>query len=130
MRRVAVDDRRPDEFAQLGVDPEVAREWIEQQEPHDADMDEDGGPPDGTPGDAMPGDPLLIWPQNWRVHRLFLRLQTQWKRKPNGDLAGLDYPAVDVTMRMMGLKNRAVLFEELQDMEFAAVTASQDLPVE
>lgn len=122
MRRGQTEDRRQDEFALMGVDAQAAREWIEQQEPQQTD--EDGGPEDGTPGDALPGDPLVIWPCNWVVHTLFLKLQTQWTRKPNGDLAGLPYPAVESAMRLLGLRGRVQLFAELQDMEFAAVMAS------
>lgn len=125
MRRGQVEDRRQDEFALLGVDSKEAQAWLQQQEPQD--QDELGAPPDGSPGDAVPGGPVVIWPCNWAVHRLFLQLQTQWMRKPGGTLAGLPYPAVESAMRLLALKGRAKLFLELQDMEFAAVNASEGL---
>jgi hypothetical protein len=111
----------------LGFDREQAQQWLTQQEEPDPSTDPQAGPDDGQPGDTPPGGALLVWPCNWDVLRLFVRLQTQWLRTPNGNLAGLNYPAVESALRMMRLWPRsAELFDQLAEMELATVEAQAD----
>ncbi|MCV2349338.1 DUF1799 domain-containing protein [Paucibacter sp. Y2R2-4] len=114
----AAEDLRPQELAQLGANPQAIEAWLAAQEvdgeePEDSDA-QDLGPSTG---------PLEIWPENWTVLQLFLRLQTQWRFKPCGTLQGLRYDAVEAVMRLGQMKRRRRLFEHLQEMETAALEA-------
>lgn len=119
-----------DEMARWGVDEQEAQAWLEQQEPDEQQDDSTGGPPDGSPEPPLPRGSLLVWPCNLPVFRLFMGLQTQWQCNPiNGALECLNYPAAQASMALSGLldeRGRAPeLWEQLQEMERAAVEASQ-----
>lgn len=61
-------------------------------------------------------------PENWDTLLLFLALATQWRIGGMGGFLGLDYSAVESTLRLMGLwRRRAELFSGLQVMERAAL---------
>ena len=62
----------------------------------------------------------MVFPENWQTVELFLRLQTQWQFV-NGCFLGLQYTAVDALMRILRIKNRAEVFQDLQVMELAAL---------
>lgn len=53
---------------------------------------------------------------------LFLQLQTQWRRAGQfGAMVGLDYIAVESTMRLLDIQPNKELFDGLRTMEFAAL---------
>jgi len=49
-----------------------------------------------------------------------MRLQTQWQII-NGVFLGLQYASVDALMRILRVKDRAAVFEDLQIMEISAL---------
>jgi hypothetical protein len=71
--------------------------------------------------------PCEVWEENWDTLMVFLALQTQWRREipaMSGQMIwhGLDYPAMESTLRMMGhWKKSAEIFEGLRIMESAAL---------
>lgn len=104
----------------MGLDAEAARAWIDAQ-----DLQPEPGAepaPDLT-------QPFVVWPENWPVLGLFLRLQTQWVYRPDGRREGLSYPAVQSAMWGMGVKkrDRTRLWDQLVQMEHAAVEACNEL---
>lgn len=54
---------------------------------------------------------------------LFLRLQTQWEKGPDGSRQGLRYPAAESAINLLRLPDTARLFDELVEMEHAALEA-------
>lgn len=132
MLRGDIDDQRQDDLARMGVDAEEARQWIEQHEPQDAELDSDGAPPDGAPGGWVPGAPVLVWPCNVPVYRVFMALQTQWQRSlVDGRYQGLPYHRVEACLNLLGVrKGRVALFEQLQQMEYAVVQACAGVAVD
>lgn len=101
----------------MGMSQEQAQAWIESQEPT---------PEPGLAG-APGGGPLHVWPENWPVLGLFLRLQTQWVRGPMGQHQALRYEAAEAAMNMLGLPKRDELFTHLVEMEHAALEAFDEL---
>jgi hypothetical protein len=65
--------------------------------------------------------------ENWDTLLVFLALQTQWRREipaMSGQMIwhGLDYPAMESTLRMMGhWKKAGEIFDGLRIMESAAL---------
>lgn len=57
---------------------------------------------------------------------LFLSLSTQWTIGAMGDVLGLNYPGVEVVFRIKRVHNRASMFDDLQVMEAAAITAFRE----
>lgn len=57
---------------------------------------------------------------------LFVRLQTQWRRDAMGLPCGFDYAGVRSAVDMMGKAITPALFEDLQAMEFAAISAIRE----
>jgi hypothetical protein len=68
-----------------------------------------------------------VWEENWDTLMVFLALQTQWRREipaMSGQMIwhGLDYPAMESTLRMMGhWKKAGEIFDGLRIMESAAL---------
>lgn len=113
VRRGRVDDQRDSELRKLGVAAEQVQQWLAAQEP-------DEGGDDVTRDDG----PLVVWPQNWPVVKLFLQLEGQWHRRPmSGALDGLRYEAVRVVIELQRLKKPRRLFRQLVEMEQAALEA-------
>lgn len=92
-----------------------------------------GGPDDtkealaafGLKLENEPSNEVEVWEENMTAARLFNSLQTQWRWKPNGRAAGLDYAAAWATMPMIGIKkkHRTDAFSRLQIMEQAGIKA-------
>lgn len=62
-----------------------------------------------------------MWPENWPIVELWMRVQTQWRSSGFGP-TGLDYGAVDVVMRRLRIDDPdGELFEGLQVMEIEAL---------
>lgn len=77
--------------------------------------------------EASPAEDFEVFPENWPVVDLFLRLQTQWRFTGMGVAAGLDYTAVDVVMRRLRIEDLdGSIFAGLQVMEVAALNAVRD----
>lgn len=57
---------------------------------------------------------------------VFLSLDTQWQIGAMGEVIGLNYAGVDAVFRIKRIKNQAELFDDLQVMERAAVTAFRE----
>lgn len=75
---------------------------------------------------AGDGEDFSIWPDNAETLEVFLACATQWRVlvTPSSLIRlGLDYTGVREVMRMRGVKNKhaAQAFNELQNMEFAAL---------
>lgn len=113
-------DQRLQDLVKSGVPLAEAQAWLDEQDLAEADDEGEGATDDDGP--------LHIWPQNHQVFRLFMGLQTQWRRKPNGALDGLRYDAIKALMWALGTKkrDRAQLWEQLQDMEREALEASDE----
>lgn len=78
------------------------------------------GPDDETAiGPAAP-DGLPVWPDHWDAVRLVAALASQWRVIVGGDRLiwlGLDYGAVEVTARLMGITATPDLFRQVQQTE-------------
>ena len=110
-----VNDQRHADLTQMGVSAEAAQAWMVAQEIE--------GEPDAPPGLTAGTEPLAVWPENWPVLGLFLRLQTQWVKGPDGGLQGLRYEAAAAAMSMLDMPDRASTFDHLVQMEHAALEA-------
>lgn len=62
-----------------------------------------------------------MFQENWETVIFFLRLSTQWRHGAMGGWIGLDYPAVESTMRMLRVKDKAGMLQQVQIMEKAAL---------
>lgn len=60
-----------------------------------------------------------VWPENAEAVSMFWRLQTQWRWRPDGRRAGLDYGAVQWLFSLCGVTQPLALLEDLQTMEGA-----------
>jgi len=107
-----VVDERQAELERLGISAADAEAWLAEQDPED---DTEDGP--------NTSQPLVIWPENWPVLQLFMRLQTQWRFGGEGKLLGLRYDAAEIVIRQMRMKKRRRLFDQLQEMEHEALEA-------
>jgi hypothetical protein len=67
-----------------------------------------------------------VWRDNWPTLHVFLGMATQWRwlvGMRSAQRVGLDYPALEVVMRLQGVKrrDRADMFNDVQAMERAAL---------
>lgn len=53
--------------------------------------------------------------------QLFTRLSTQWRYGGMGGIIGLDYPSLESVMRMLRVKDKAGILDQIQTMERAAL---------
>jgi len=67
-------------------------------------------------------EPFSVWPQHWDVVELFFALSSQWRFAPNGRLAGIDYSAIEPTMKLLGKTASPQLFLDLRLMENVVLT--------
>jgi hypothetical protein len=110
LRRGRVDDQRAQELRKLGVPADQAQQWLAAQEPDEGEADDDG--------------PLIVWPENRPVVRLFMQLEGQWHRRPlSGALDGLRYEAARTAIELQRLKKPRRLWRQLVEMEQAALEA-------
>lgn len=114
MRRGQVNDERADDLDRMGVDAATARAWLAAS---------DEGDPAELQDDEPADEPLHVWPENWPVLRLWMRLQTQWHRRPDGGMDGLRRDAADIQLRRARLSNEDEVWEHLLQMEHAAMEA-------
>lgn len=115
VKRGRVQDHRLDELTTLGVPAADAQAWLALQEPEGDDDDLIA---------SRNQAPLVVWPENRPVLRLWMQLQTQWRRRPCGQLLeGLRHEAVRAAIELQRLKHPRRLYRQLVDMEHAAVEA-------
>lgn len=70
-----------------------------------------------------PPDTFEVFPENWEVLNLFLKVSTQWRTAGTMSkvvFIGLDYQAVSFLFTISRTKNRAAVLADLQVMEVAA----------
>lgn len=75
---------------------------------------------------AKPADPECeVWEENWPSWLFFLKVQTQWIWTSGMAVVrmGLNYPAVESTLRMAGIPRRQwpALLDDLQVIEVAVL---------
>jgi len=73
------------------------------------------------------GDDFEVEPENWETLLVFLACQTQWQREFAGMdgtqiWKGLNYPGVEVVMRMHQVSDSPSVFRDLQIMESSALS--------
>ncbi|MCU0842962.1 MAG: DUF1799 domain-containing protein [Thiobacillaceae bacterium] len=61
-----------------------------------------------------------VFPENWPAVRVFDALGTQWRMSMAGPI-GLDYAALPMVFDLLGIEDRAAVFEDLRTMERAAL---------
>ena len=65
-----------------------------------------------------------IWPENWDAMRLFLGMETQWRRAGmSGVATGLDYAVAPVVAGALGIALDSGCFDRLKILEGAALRA-------
>ena len=95
----------------MGVSEAEARAFIASQQP------------EGEAADDAAAGPFEVWPENWPTVSLFLRLQTQWMRDEQRRPLGMRHEAMQAAMAMMKLDDTPRLYDELVQMEQAALEA-------
>lgn len=80
----------------------------------------------GAPDEMRPKKPdsLEIYPENWEVVQLFLRLQTQWRISPTGHRIGLEYQSIPPVCQAYGIEYTGELMCDLQLMELTVINES------
>lgn len=77
----------------------------------------------------MPDEDFAVWPENWDAVQVFLAMSTQWRfavGMGNAIWQGLDYTALPVVERRLGIRDRADCFARLRVIEAAAVRARNE----
>lgn len=70
-----------------------------------------------------------VMPENWDAMRLFLAMETQWRRAGmTGVATGLDYAVLPAVAGFHGLTLDADLFARLRILEGAALAAMAEAP--
>lgn len=70
--------------------------------------------------DEAQGPPIEVWPDNILAVNVFVSMSTQWRTGAMG-ATGLDYNALEATMRMMGIAVNGEILEEIRILEDAAL---------
>jgi hypothetical protein len=71
-----------------------------------------------------PPEVIEVWPENWDAMRIFLGLETQWRRAGMAGVpVGLDYAALPVVATALGVPLLEDLLARLRILEGAALTA-------
>lgn len=65
-------------------------------------------------------DEVEIWAEHWPAVRVFESLSTQWRVGMAGP-TGLDYAALPAVMDLLGIDDRAAVFDDLRILERAAL---------
>lgn len=61
-----------------------------------------------------------MWPDNIESVNVFIAVSTQWRTGASG-ATGLDYTALEATMRMMNIKEHAEVLEDIRTLEDSAL---------
>ncbi|HEU0282323.1 MAG TPA: DUF1799 domain-containing protein [Gallionella sp.] len=76
--------------------------------------------------DEQDSDVFWVLPENWECTQVFLALNRSWRVDSfNGLCLGIDRPAIESTLRLMGVmpERHREIFEDLQIMESATLEA-------
>ncbi len=58
-----------------------------------------------------------LWPDNYPAWELWIRVQTQWRVAPSGDLIGLDYSALYQVAKSLDIEMTRANLEKIQALE-------------
>lgn len=113
-RRGQVDDQRGAELRKLGMPEDEIAAFLANERP-EGEEDEATGP-------------LVVWPENWPVLRLFLDLEGQWRVSRTGQPQGLRYgDAIAVIgLRWEGRAEQQRVFDQLVEMQREALDAWEE----
>lgn len=76
----------------------------------------------GAPADFFEQIPdFELWPENKEAFEVFLMCSTQWRLIPMGGMQGLDYPAVESVLNLLGAENKPQLFKDIRFIEMGAL---------
>ena len=76
------------------------------------------------PASAAPSEVTEVWPENWDAMRVFLGMETQWRRAGMaGACVGLDYAVLPIVAGALAIAVDEDLLARLRVMEGAAVKA-------
>jgi hypothetical protein len=112
-----VQDQRAEDLQRFGVDPAAAAAFLAAE---DGDDDEE------TDTTRAGAPPLVVWPENWRVLRLWLDLENRWLLTPDGHARALDLCQMEALLRLEKPKHARRLARQLREMERAALEALED----
>lgn len=72
--------------------------------------------------EEIPAEDVFVWDINWNTFNLFYNMSTQW-RVGMGGATGLDYAAIPVVGKLLGLKKKELnnMFHDLRVMENEAL---------
>ena len=68
-----------------------------------------------------------VWPENWDALLMFLKLRSQWRVSPMGQLIGLDYTAVLAVINFEESTDKNQLFDDVQKIESGALLGLQEV---
>ncbi|WP_293006869.1 DUF1799 domain-containing protein [Nitrosomonas sp.] len=73
-------------------------------------------------------DDCEVWEENWESVTLFLAMNTQWIISADVGYVGINYVALESSMKMSGTKKkkRAVIFDDVRLMESIALEVLRD----
>lgn len=65
----------------------------------------------------------MVWDINWESFTVFNSMASQWRIGGMGDATGLDYNAIPVVAKMLGIKSKKVkdIFSDIRVMENEAL---------
>lgn len=66
------------------------------------------------------GEEVGVWPDNLQAVNVFIAASTQWRTGMNG-ATGLDYTALEATMRMMNIKEHGEVLDDVRVLEDTAL---------
>ena len=66
------------------------------------------------------GSAIEVWPDNIVSVNVFIAASTQWRTSASG-ATGLDYTALEATMRMMGIADHGSTLEDVRVLEDTAL---------
>jgi hypothetical protein len=95
-----VIDEREESLRGLGATPEQIAALIAKDPPIKKDFE--------------------VWPQNWEIVQMFVRLSTQWNYSMSG-ITGLNYSSLEYLCKLYKVQDSVALFEGIQIMEMTAL---------
>lgn len=112
-RRGRVDDQRGTELRKLGMPDDQIAAFLAAER---------------LEGDAADDAPLMVWPENWPLLRLFLDLEGQWRVSASGHPQGLRYGEA---LAVIGLRwderaEQQHVFDKLLEMQREALDAWEE----
>jgi hypothetical protein len=86
----------------------------------------DMGATDEMIASILPQRPTFqLWPQFKTAWEAFLHVSHQWRYKPNGSIAGLDYPQVEAGWRLAGVSVSAADWKKIRVIEAEVINLMQ-----